>query len=421
MATAEAAHRMSHLNWPAALADAVAVGEYLRQRFNIQRVGIVGFCLGGALSLLAAQHAPDVFGAASTYYGIPNAQHCGVQGLFDPSRVLIPTEGHFGELDRIPGFSDVAAAELLEVKAGSQPKIYIHEQRDHAFMNFAPWWEAWKAENGRPPFDPGIAEAAWATTTAFFQRHLVGEVDSRLSGVMNLLTRAALVLCLRASLARGSVPQGALLPHLAPSLHDKVTTSLPHRPAIASIRAAPKRNLVLVEYVDDGLEILRFDAAHHLILEVNVIQESEIPSVSAQEEARVALELLSSFLIWLEADVMQDGTAQMRLLDPSVRAFGEVGAHAVVKGNLALAQTGVSYGLPYPILLNTDKNCTVLDFDVYGSDGKKTGRGTDILYFDMKTRRVLKIDTLRHEIEQPDWLKRHYAPDSGSCEAVKSS
>jgi carboxymethylenebutenolidase len=61
---------MSGLDFRAATAEVGAAAAYLRAS-GAPSVGVVGFCMGGALALAAAQHAG--VDAAISFYGIPGS------------------------------------------------------------------------------------------------------------------------------------------------------------------------------------------------------------------------------------------------------------------------------------------------------------------------------------------------------------
>lgn len=64
------------------------------------QVGVVGFCMGGALTIASAVRIPEV-DAAVPFYGIPPAE------LADPTEAKAPVQAHFGQNDPMKGFSDV--------------------------------------------------------------------------------------------------------------------------------------------------------------------------------------------------------------------------------------------------------------------------------------------------------------------------
>jgi carboxymethylenebutenolidase len=69
---------MSNLDFPAAVKELGEAVAYLKAS-GASKVGVVGFCMGGALSFAAAQHAG--VDAAAPFYGIPDPAICDVSVL----------------------------------------------------------------------------------------------------------------------------------------------------------------------------------------------------------------------------------------------------------------------------------------------------------------------------------------------------
>lgn len=118
------------------------------------KVGVMGFCMGGALTVSAAVHVPGL-SAAVCFYGIPPAE------LADPARIAVPFMGHFATRD---GWCTPQAAASLEATlrgAGQSPEIH-HYDAEHAFFN-----------QRRPEvYDAACADLAWSRTLDFLQRQL---------------------------------------------------------------------------------------------------------------------------------------------------------------------------------------------------------------------------------------------------------
>ncbi|KAK9284592.1 hypothetical protein L1049_023768 [Liquidambar formosana] len=96
---AEAQHLMEGLDWQGAVKDIRASVNWLKANGS-QKVGVTGFCMGGALSIASSVLVPEV-DAVVAFYGVPSSE------LADPAQVKAPVQAHFGELDSIVGFSDV--------------------------------------------------------------------------------------------------------------------------------------------------------------------------------------------------------------------------------------------------------------------------------------------------------------------------
>jgi carboxymethylenebutenolidase len=116
----EAHHLMSNLDWPSAVEDIRGAARFLKAEGS-PKVGVIGFCMGGALALAAAVHVEEL-DAAVPFYGVPNPQ------LADTKKTRVPVQGHFGGQDPMKGFSDaMAAADLDEALAvaGVTHEVFI--------------------------------------------------------------------------------------------------------------------------------------------------------------------------------------------------------------------------------------------------------------------------------------------------------
>lgn len=122
------------------------------------KVGVVGFCMGGQLALFAAATNPENVGACVDFYGI----HPNVQPPFE--NLKAPVMGFFAELD---GYADPATVARLSealAAAGAKHEFVTYPGRQHAFFN-----------DDRPSvYDANAAADAWAKMTAFFRENLGG-------------------------------------------------------------------------------------------------------------------------------------------------------------------------------------------------------------------------------------------------------
>jgi carboxymethylenebutenolidase len=153
----EASHLMNGLDFPGATHQDIrgAVG-HLRAMVGDSggKVASMGFCMGGALTIGAAVHVPDL-AAAVCFYGIPP------QEFADPSKIRIPFQGHFANKD---GWITPAAVDALEAAmkaAGEKPEVFRYDA-DHAFCN-----------QMRPEvYDATCAKLAWERMLPFLAKHL---------------------------------------------------------------------------------------------------------------------------------------------------------------------------------------------------------------------------------------------------------
>jgi len=168
----EASHLMNQLNFTIAVQEIAAAASYLKNEGS-PAVGVVGFCMGGALALGSLAKSADIT-CGSSFYGV-NA------GLFEPHE-LGRQEGkwvqaHFGELDTMVGFADtdVAATQLsatLDAAGNDRLFLYTYPGVGHAFMNADPapfkTFEQREKALGFPAYSAAAATRGWNRLTHFF-------------------------------------------------------------------------------------------------------------------------------------------------------------------------------------------------------------------------------------------------------------
>ncbi len=148
----EASHMMNGLDFPGAVhEDIAAAKDWLRE--CSASVAVMGFCMGGALTIASAARLPG-FSAAVCFYGVPP------KSFADPKDITIPLQGHFGTKDDWVTPTVVADMETAMVAEGNKPEFYSYEA-DHAFFN-----------KTRPEvYDAEAAEEAWRRTIRFLKAH----------------------------------------------------------------------------------------------------------------------------------------------------------------------------------------------------------------------------------------------------------
>ena len=121
-------------------------------------VGVIGFCMGGMLTLLIAAQEGDRVAAAVPFYGAPLGD-----GAPDWSGLTAAVEGHLAENDDFfpPEAINALGTELRE--AGRDVVFHVYEGTGHGFAN---------EENPLGTWDEAAAATAWARTLAFLGAHL---------------------------------------------------------------------------------------------------------------------------------------------------------------------------------------------------------------------------------------------------------
>jgi carboxymethylenebutenolidase len=148
----EANHLMEGLDWNGAVEIEIA-GALAFLKSAAKRVGVTGFCMGGALSILAGTRLPAC-DAVVAFYGIPPLTELPSAGL------RVPLLGHFAKRDAwFPPKAVEAFAE--HVGSGAAPFELHHYDAEHAFCN-----------ETAAAYDPDAAKAAWSRTDRFLAAHL---------------------------------------------------------------------------------------------------------------------------------------------------------------------------------------------------------------------------------------------------------
>lgn len=119
------------------------------------KVGTVGFCMGGALSLYAASKNPQV-GACVVFYGIhPNVKP-------DLANLLAPVLGIYAERDAYLPPSAVRELESRLKELGKSVEMHIYSGVDHGFFN----------DTRTDVYDEAAARDAWNRVLKLFREHL---------------------------------------------------------------------------------------------------------------------------------------------------------------------------------------------------------------------------------------------------------
>lgn len=152
----EAGKLMMDLDLERAGKDMSGAVDFLLAHASVEpdKIGCVGFCMGGALSLTLATIAP--IEACVTYYGVPT------QAPPDYSKIRGPVLGHFAEHDGWA--SHDAATALFDTlqSLGKTGERYTYPGTEHAFFNDA-----------RPEvYHAEAASQSWDRTLEFLRKNL---------------------------------------------------------------------------------------------------------------------------------------------------------------------------------------------------------------------------------------------------------
>ena len=149
----EANHLMTGLDWGGATEQDLR-GAVLRLKDGEQKAAVLGFCMGGALTLIAGVKIPEL-DAAVCFYGIPPAE------VADPRQIRVPILCHFANQDDWCTPEAVGKLESLLKSAGIGHELHRYEAA-HGFFN----------EQRSEVYDAGASEQAWERSLAFLKSNL---------------------------------------------------------------------------------------------------------------------------------------------------------------------------------------------------------------------------------------------------------
>jgi carboxymethylenebutenolidase len=151
---AEAEHLMKGLDWGRAAKEIGGAVKYLREVEGATSVGVTGFCMGGALTIIAAtQPGVDAYVA---FYGFPPS------GAAALDKVQAPGLLFFGEDEPYFSVPDARTFADSQRKRGREAEVVVYPGAGHAFFNDTRA-EAYRRE---------AANDAWRCTLEHFGRHL---------------------------------------------------------------------------------------------------------------------------------------------------------------------------------------------------------------------------------------------------------
>jgi carboxymethylenebutenolidase len=152
----EARKLLMEMDRERAVLEISAAAIYLRGLVQVipNKVGVVGFCMGGMLAITTAA-ASDLVDATVAFYGLP-------RDLSIAANIRTPLMGLFAEHDH--SFTPETVRDFeKELEKGSAPhEIHIYPGTQHAFFN----------DTRANIYDAQAAQDAWERTIRWLQRYL---------------------------------------------------------------------------------------------------------------------------------------------------------------------------------------------------------------------------------------------------------
>ena len=156
----EAHHLMTALNFgDAASQDIRGAAQFLKR--SASKVGVTGFCMGGALTLLALTQSSEV-DAGVVWYGYPPLD------FIDASRIKAPLLAHWATQDAA---FPIATVDDLEKKLAAA-NVSFQSERYLAQHGFANETAVGPRRIPITQYDAAWSQIAWDRTFSFFGHHL---------------------------------------------------------------------------------------------------------------------------------------------------------------------------------------------------------------------------------------------------------
>jgi len=146
--------------------DLAAAYNFLAAQSNVKkdRVGVIGYCMGGRYALLTACNNPKI-AACAVYYGQPFNKQCDEKkpqhAIHWVPNLPCPILGIFGNEDHVISLEQVVQFKAELEKQGKKAEIHQYPGAKHAFFN-----------DTKENYHPEAAKDAWQKTLAFFARTL---------------------------------------------------------------------------------------------------------------------------------------------------------------------------------------------------------------------------------------------------------
>jgi carboxymethylenebutenolidase len=150
----EATKLMGALDRNLAAAEIDAAVSHLTSQYGAAKVGCIGFCMGGGLTLATASRPTSTVAAVHAYYGVPFLSGD------EMATVHCPVMASYGGTDAFTPADQIAALESGLAAAGATTDIKTYAEAGHSFFN-----------SGDAHHEASAADS-WARSLAWFGAHI---------------------------------------------------------------------------------------------------------------------------------------------------------------------------------------------------------------------------------------------------------
>lgn len=152
---------VNRLDIPSVVMDIGAALAMLKSHSDVypNQIGVMGFCLGGGLTLLAASKFSDQIAAAASFYGLYGISVEQWNDLI--ISITAPVYLFLGEVDTFIPLDLVRQVESRFKELEKDYTLKVYPGANHGFFC-----------NERSDYNPAAAEDSWQELTGFFKQHL---------------------------------------------------------------------------------------------------------------------------------------------------------------------------------------------------------------------------------------------------------
>lgn len=132
--------------------DLMAAYDYMKSRSDTGKIGVIGFCFGGAMANQFAVRYPDLAAAVPFYGGQPTAEAT--------AKIKAPLMIQYAANDERINAGWPAYEAALKAN-GVKYEMFMYPNTQHGFHN-----------DSTPRYDEAAAKLAWSRTVAFLKKNL---------------------------------------------------------------------------------------------------------------------------------------------------------------------------------------------------------------------------------------------------------
>jgi carboxymethylenebutenolidase len=145
------------------MAEMGGVIQHLKGRPEVRRdrIGIIGFCVGGRIAFLTACRHPAAIKVAVSFYGGGIAADTPTAPINLADRIQCPVLCYFGETDKTIPMDQVRRVEETLKRLKKTAEVKVYKGAGHGFFC-----------NDRASYDAASAQNAWDTTRSWLTKYL---------------------------------------------------------------------------------------------------------------------------------------------------------------------------------------------------------------------------------------------------------